>query len=175
MNYWHLSRPGSSTQGNNGLVAKKLKKMGNDLDYLNDSGIPMDGVEFESPTTVTRSGIISPNHLASSTNSTTISDPPSQAPSTNQTTTRNALTTVINNEALASDSPALSFGDDSKCSNDFDLTLGSQQQFQSSSTGEASRHIDENLQNQQHDRNPANHQTNSVRSFGDLFDDDDLD
>lgn len=168
-----------------GIKAKK-RKMGNDLDYLNDSGIPMDGVELDSPS-VTRSGIISPLQLASPTNSTVNPAASSTANSNNQTNNINSKT---NNEAIASDSPTLSFGDDSKCSAnyayEFDIAT-KELQLQSGSagpnvgagSGEAlggtNRNTDESFQNSQSDKNQTNHQMNSVRSFGDLFDDDDLD
>lgn len=182
-----LSETTTTTTTSCGIKAKK-RKMGNNVHFLNDSGIPMDGVELDSPS-VTRSGIISPLQLASSTNSTINSAASSTATLNNQTNNRNSKAT--NNEAIASDSPTLSFGDDSKSSAnyayEFDIAT-KELQFQSGSVGSnvgagpgealeggTNRNTDESFQNLQSDKNQTNHQTNSVRSFGDLFDDDDLD
>jgi len=126
--------------------------MSNDIDCVNDSGIPMEGVELDSSTVTPNS----PNQLASITNST------SAANSSN-------IRTSSNNEAVASNDPILC--DESKCgesySPDYDQSYNSGAEENSSQTNSS-----------QHDKNgQAKHSASKlfVKRFGDLFDDDDLD
>lgn len=154
--------------------------MGNDLDYLNDSGIPMDGVELDSSTAAiaNRNGTSPRQQLASTTNS-------ASATSIGES----AMNPLIsgNNEAIANTSPTLSYCDESKgsgnCSPDYGVAGGGIGSAATASGATNNRqqidYIEDNIHNtstHDRDRGQSNHQlSNKIRSFGDLFDDDDLD
>lgn len=147
--------------------------MGNDIDFLDDSGVPMDGVELDSSSATITRRAASPSRqqrqLESTTNST----------SANSSTGLKNDRMTNSNEAMASDSPALSHCDESKvCGN-------SSPEFASNNVSAPQNHPIEDLFNERGHSSSNNHaQANVnhhhsggglVRSFGDLFDDDDLD
>lgn len=155
-----------SSSGSSSYTKAKKRKMANEnLNFSNDSGIPMEGVELDSSTA--SRGTNSPtNHplAASTTNSTSLSGPLGSLGSN--------LANNNNNEALATDSLSFSHCDETKrigsYSPDYGTALGDDQ---NTSTDENNYH-----NNSQHDRGgQSGHQTNFIRSFGELFDDDDLD
>lgn len=153
-----VKQPAASTPSSSGsglFKAKKRKMATENLNLSNDSGIPMEGVELDS-STVSRGTSSPTNHpLASTTNS----NPSLSGPLGNTTSN---LTN--NNEALASDSLSLSNCDETKCySPDYGTSIG----------------IDQNTSTEENSFNTSQNekggQTNFIRSFGELFDDDDLD
>lgn len=104
-----------------GPTKVKKRKMGNDLDLLNDSGIPMDGVELDSSTATAREGNSSNEHA----NSSCLTSSSSNANVNSSTVPRNAnennRVTGSNNLAaslLSSTNTMGSYGSKKKSPND---------------------------------------------------------
>lgn len=167
-----VQQPASSTpsgsacsSGGSFIHAKKRKMANENLNFSNDSGIPMEGVELDS-STVSR-GTSSPTNQHLGPTNSTLNLP--AGPQTNA-----ASNLANNNEALANDSLSLSYCDETKrvgsYSPDYGAALCDDQNTQGAD--ENSFH---NNSLQFTTGNQIGHQNNSIRSFGELFDDDDLD
>lgn len=136
---------------------------------FNDSGVPMDGVELDS-STVSRSGASPHSQVTASTTN--------PAQNNNSEAKQNNDRLMCDNEAIASDNQYYSYYEDSKFSDDFssDLPKGSSAKLSHNSNSS----LDGNgVRNQtHHDLGHGGSQSSNIeilRSFGDLFDDDDLD
>lgn len=153
----------------------KKRKMGVSSNMSSDSGIPMDGVELDSSTLTNRTGDISQQQLASTTENSTL-----------------ATSSVVGtprllgpNEALAASnlSPPASLCNESKF-------LGSSSPEHGPNGSLLNSDIDDSFRSSQHDNNnktnsqqqpqqnnnpSTQHNPHHFRSFGDLFDDSDLD
>lgn len=157
--------------------------MGNDVDFLDDSGVPMDGVELDSSSNPSSRN----NSLGVSSNLTGHQRQHQQQQLASSVSAANSSSEAkasvrisSNNEAMASDSPALSYCDESKFSgnNSPDFASGLMGNCQPANNHQAMDELFPNYERNQSSSNnqvQVNQQTGTIRSFGDLFDDDDLD
>lgn len=144
----------SSGKSSTATGVKKRK-----MDFLDDSGIPMDGIELDSSTTPNR---ISHHLLASTTTINSLSSASNLASSI-----RTSAATASGQKTLRDVSPSLTFDDECKpagtggsCSPDHGIIPTDNQE-------------DDNCAQQAENRNQSN--SCRLRGFGHLFDDEDLD
>lgn len=159
---------GSERQRGNISVLVKKRKMGHDLDF-NDSGVPMDGVELDS-STVSRSATSPHSQVSASTTN------PAQ---NNSDAKQNNDRLMSDNEAIASDNQYYPHFEDSKLSDDLNLDLAKSSSTKlshnSNSSSEGNSHRNRLSHNDTSHGNTQSSNPEILRSFGDLFDDDDLD